>query len=426
MTDRLVLVDPEEEGRVIGAYEDDVPAWAMKAIAAGETLSYVRVNQTLRKRTHRVLVWVETTAHPHKGPNVERMSFSDAEGQAQHWWRARHKRPEWPEGVEPVFNLMGETVVKLTTAEALVEEGDTMGHCAGDYHWEIAQGICEIYSVRDATGESQATIEVNGDEGYVVQVKGPHNGVVRPAHRSTVKAFIGNRHWKVLADHHNFATHAEVRTTDPQELARLFQSEKGTALLDSMRMVQPDAANTPHLHHLVDTMTLYQSAFFRRLRMRIFRLLSPIGSPVTFRPAEQYWVYDEQWPVVRVCLPLMLLQLADRYFFDDLDVDDEVRTLRERIELILPLLVFREPDRVFDLGPAELPAWMPNDIAYGPVAWLNRGEFAMEGLRDTRQLRIRQQMNAAKRRMAGKWARRSDAHQALRELLAGETGRYVI
>lgn len=426
MTDRLVLVDPEEEGRVVGAYEDDVPAWAMAAVAAGDTLTYVRLNQTLTKLIHRVIVWVEATAHPRKGPSVARMSFSDAQGQARHWWAERHKRPHWPEGVEPVFEMMGETVVKLTTPEALTEEGDAMSHCAADYHWEISEGICEIYSVRDATGEPQATLEINPDEGYVVQVKGPANGHVRPQHRNTVKAFIGNRGWDVVADQDNFATHTEARITNPQELARFLESDGGTEMLDAMRMVQPDGPGQAQMQHLINTITLHQETYRKRLRMRIYRLLSPISSPVTFRPAQQYWIYDEQLPVVRVCLPLMLLQLADRYFFDDIEVEEEVQALRERIELILPLLVFREPDRVFDLGPANLPHGTPHEITFGPVAWLARGEFAMEGLRDARHLRIRQHMNAAKRRLAGKWARRSDSHQAMREMLAGETGRYVI
>ncbi len=425
ITDRLVLVDPDEEDRVIGAYEDDVPDWAFRAIAAGEPLLYLRINQTLTKRIRRVVVWVETTSHPRKGPNIERMSFSDAEGQARLWWAERHRRPVWPPGVEPVFSLMGETVVKLTTQEALTEEGDAMSHCAGDYDWEVREGICEIYSVRDATGEPQATLEVDPDEGYVVQVKGQANGPVHPAHRTTLKAFIGNRGWKVVADKHNFDPRP-ARDMKPADLARFLESDAGAASLEAIRMVYPEAMDRPEMDSLIETLGLYSDAFNRRLQKRIFTLLSPVSSPVTFRPAEQYWIYGEQWPVVRVCLPLVLFQLQDRYFFDDAGIGEEVAALRSRVKLILPLLLFREPDRVFDLGPAGLPDRTPPDITHGAVAWLARGEFEVDGLRDARHIRVRQRLNAAKRRVAGKWARRSDPHQALRELLAGETGRYVI
>jgi hypothetical protein len=48
--------------------------------------------------------------------------------------------------------------------DALKYEGDTMGHCVGNYCEDVAQGRSRIYSLRDAKGEPHVTIEVQPDQ----------------------------------------------------------------------------------------------------------------------------------------------------------------------------------------------------------------------------------------------------------------------
>jgi hypothetical protein len=47
---------------------------------------------------------------------------------------------------------------------ALKYEGDTMGHCVGNYCEDVAHGHSRIYSLRDAKGEPHVTIEVQPDQ----------------------------------------------------------------------------------------------------------------------------------------------------------------------------------------------------------------------------------------------------------------------
>lgn len=54
----------------------------------------------------------------------------------------------------------GYTVRKLTTPEELKAEGDAMGHCVGGYHQQVANGDSLIYSLRDPSGASHATTEI--------------------------------------------------------------------------------------------------------------------------------------------------------------------------------------------------------------------------------------------------------------------------
>lgn len=426
MTDRLVLIDPDDPDRVVGAYEDDVPDWAIRCLASGETLLYLRLNQTLTKRLRRIVAWVEGTADPQAGPKVERLSFADADRQAARWWREKHQRLIWPPGVVPVFTHGSDTIVKLTSARALEEEGDAMSHCVGDYAWEVEEGLSEIYSLRDTEGEPQATVEVNPSERYVLQVKGPANGPVASLHRPALHAFIGRNGWRIVDDHHNIALRHDPLDGDFDALATFLLSEAAEETFRDLRLVETSEFYFGRVGRFFARIERDIAHFEEHVRRRVFELVMPAGAPIGFRPQQAFWVYDEVWPVLNVCLPLPLLQLDCSYSFFELEVGPEVDAVRRRIEGMLPMLLFREPDRVFDLGPLELPDWTLRNVDHGPAAFFTGGNIEAEDLRTDRHTRIRQRMNAAKRRVAGKWARRSDGHETIRQTLAGETGRYVV
>jgi len=50
-------------------------------------------------------------------------------------------------------------------SEALKYEGDTMGHCVGNYCPDVLEGRSRIYSLRDTKGEPHVTVEVNPNRG---------------------------------------------------------------------------------------------------------------------------------------------------------------------------------------------------------------------------------------------------------------------
>jgi hypothetical protein len=56
-------------------------------------------------------------------------------------------------------SMLGSEQTKMLQ-DALKYEGDTMGHCVGNYCEDVASGKSRIYSLRDAKGEPHVTIEV--------------------------------------------------------------------------------------------------------------------------------------------------------------------------------------------------------------------------------------------------------------------------
>lgn len=426
MTDRLVLVDPDEPDRVIGAYDDEVPDWGVRALARGDRLVALRLNRTLAKRLGRIIAWIEETADPIRGPRLERLGFRDADAQADRWWRERHKGPEWPAGVTPVFHMHGNTIVRLTGADPLREEGQAMNHCVGDYVWEVQEGISEIYSLRDREGDPQATIELQPEDNVILQIKGPSNGPVAAPFQPTINTFFNQQGWKVRYDQENLGRDPAMLEWDLAGFRRYLATPAAAEAIRLLRYTPVEAVISERRDPLFTQLDLHGPRLPNRQRRALFYLLMPERAPFAFQPRRQIWAYGELWPVWEVCTPLPLLALANFGVFSDLDIADQVGALRRRLEGMLPMLFFREPDRLFDLGPSDMPGWTPDDITFGPVAWIRAGAIELEPLREARHTRIRQRLNAAKRREIGKWADRTEEHEDIRALLAGETGRYIV
>jgi len=64
---------------------------------------------------------------------------------------------------------------KISSAEECEEEGDAMGHCAAGYWGQIARGSANLYSLRDKGNSPHVTIEMDGDNKTVHQIKGKQN-----------------------------------------------------------------------------------------------------------------------------------------------------------------------------------------------------------------------------------------------------------
>lgn len=72
-------------------------------------------------------------------------------------------------------------IVPLTTAAAIVEEGNVMSSCVGTYVGYVVLGDCRLYSIRDGS-RRLATMELRalskGRPPLINQIKGPHNAPV--------------------------------------------------------------------------------------------------------------------------------------------------------------------------------------------------------------------------------------------------------
>lgn len=66
------------------------------------------------------------------------------------------------------------TAVAITDVDTLIEEGETMHHCAATYY-DKPESL--IFSVRDAECKRIATVEWSLSEGRILQCRGKYNSV---------------------------------------------------------------------------------------------------------------------------------------------------------------------------------------------------------------------------------------------------------
>jgi PcfJ-like protein len=103
--------------------------------------------------------------------------------------------PGWPPLCPPWTSRCGHyQIVPLTTAKALVEEGQAHQHCVGTYYDECRSGRTQILSLREG-GQPAVTAEIFLDDRVsslrVGQFKGSHNEVpVDPALHQAMRDFL--------------------------------------------------------------------------------------------------------------------------------------------------------------------------------------------------------------------------------------------
>ena len=87
---------------------------------------------------------------------------------------------------------------------ALKFEGDTMGHCVGQYCDEVAGGDSNIYSLRDRRGEPHVTIETSKDMDNgldrIVQIKGKQNEAPVAKYLPAIQDFVRSKDWSMVHD----------------------------------------------------------------------------------------------------------------------------------------------------------------------------------------------------------------------------------
>ena len=98
--------------------------------------------------------------------------------------------------------------------DALKYEGETMGHCVGEYCPDVIEGRSKIFSLRDKKGQPHVTIEVapgprifdtgtpDGRPGpeEIVQIKGKANRAPNPEYLPAVQDFVRSQNWSNVGD----------------------------------------------------------------------------------------------------------------------------------------------------------------------------------------------------------------------------------
>lgn len=113
---------------------------------------------------------------------------------------------EYPDqGLSWMQMRMPENQDKEALRAALKFEGDTMGHCVGQYCDEVAGGDSNIYSLRDRRGEPHVTIETKkdyDDNGLerIVQIKGKQNEAPVAKYLPAVQDFVRSKDWSMVHD----------------------------------------------------------------------------------------------------------------------------------------------------------------------------------------------------------------------------------
>lgn len=427
----LMLVDPaDDEALEARSFEGQAPDWCRKALDSGNEVIFLRLDGTLNRTVRRAIGHLDALVAENPHVSLARMGFPQTVRAAERIRREKGARQTWVRdpGDIPVYHHGSEaSVMQLTTPESLRREGDRMEHCVATYDDAVRLGECEVYSVRDKEGASQATIEVDPG-GNVLQVKGPGNGPVKPAYRGAVHDFVRSRGYIVLDDFENLAHITAAFDPRDEAFEAFLLSPQGHAYVRSFRYA--GGGTRPH----VETMAFYRmlSRDFHHLSdgslRAIFAALSPgSGAPVLLRDDGSHEVYDLFVPAIRVDIPLLLFNLVREGAFEDSELEVQGRRMMRAVENILPTLVFREITRIYLLGGTRVAA-----VDWRAFEWASTADFLLDCPYDIRVQRanrhraILERLNDAKHRTIGKAAPPSAAHVAMRRLATGAGGVYAI
>jgi hypothetical protein len=435
-TGALGLADPAAGEAARRPYEGEVPGWCAAALERGDQVVYLRLGATLHKRLRRATEALEAELRDGTLPSLERIDVPKAEAKARKRRRAGHterRKARRANGTIPVYRATGgaasgAVIVRLTTPETLADEGCRMRHCVSTYSEWVAKRECEIYSLRDRDGKSKATIEVDRS-GEVWQVKGFANGPVEPRFRPVLQGFIRARGYLVDVDRDadNLVTPQEAFPADPRELEHELLAGGGLARLRAHRYVCDKTIGNAQIGLLLRTITANAGRLPAPLRDAVFLALRPEdGTCVRIRPVCVYRVYGARLCLLRVALPLPLMNLARRRVFRGCEMERAAVETCRAAEAALARLALSRRDRLFALGPARPRERWETDLLESAADVLLRSPIDVRGLRAARHQALRQRLNQARRAQAGRRGVPCPGHLAVRRLLDGGTRDYVL
>ena len=384
-----------------------MPAWCLAALVRGDEVIVLRLGASLRKRLTRVTALLEAELRLGCLTYLERLTFGKAESRLRKSRRdgyTARRRALIARGAHPVFrSANGGGIVRLTSRESLADEGSRM---------------------RDREGRARVTLEV--DDGQVLQVKGFANGAVAGPDRVVLRAFIRKRGYQVKDDRHNlFLRHYDFRCK-PQAL-ECYLRAGGLELLRENRY----AGLQSPAHSEIKTLLCQVIANGGRLAPEtlecVYRAIWPDESRLLrLRRRQGITAYGLTVGLEEVMLPLPFLNLVRFGVFRDYPWERQARCVLRQAECELTDLALAAPDRLFALGPQRNPGDIRSRMWDCPADLLADARVDVSSLRAGRHAALRRQFNRAKRRALGRRALPAKGHLALRRLLDGAKGYYVL
>lgn len=183
--------------------QTEVPAWLRNVLEKGDPAENVVLGEALENKILPVLDYVADLVHNKPDTNLASMGFDVAEQRAIKWHKTLKQKLQTIEVVvEEGVNIIksysdGFSWRSVVDKEALVREGQLMGHCVGNtsYHATVIRGKLEIVSLRDADNLPHVTIEIGRSGNTIHQIKGKANGSVANRYLSYIEDFLKTRKW---------------------------------------------------------------------------------------------------------------------------------------------------------------------------------------------------------------------------------------
>jgi 5'-deoxynucleotidase YfbR-like HD superfamily hydrolase len=155
---------------------------------------------------------------------------------------------EWASASTPEEALADYRIAERRDAlqAALKFEGDTMGHCVGQYCDEVGRGDTNIYSLRDRRGEPHVTIETKkyyGDDlEHIAQIKGKQNAAPNEKYLPAIQDFVRSQDWSMVHDlpnsglldlnRENSHLHPELQNIAKEKFGRYATDDEIESLMD--------------------------------------------------------------------------------------------------------------------------------------------------------------------------------------------------
>jgi hypothetical protein len=191
---------------------DQLPSWAQAAIGRGDDLHFFNPAQPRRRQlwqtVENIVDWFNTFPKDDPAINrLDRISFKQAQGQANTWRKEIDKNPWQHIKDRPqVYKEYGDGMkwVKMSSDMHLKREGQLMGHCigGGSYTSGMRAGTSEFFSLRDSQNNPHITVEtrVRGDVHEVYQMKGKQNGKAIAKYQPYLRDLVTQPGWRVVSD----------------------------------------------------------------------------------------------------------------------------------------------------------------------------------------------------------------------------------
>lgn len=203
-------------------------------------------------------------AHPNL-PRLERMSVpevvkaADDEVARYNAKVAKQGTADDPKGVKTIMEFPGGyRMVEMTSKRAVDREGNLMGHCIGSHHCDaiVVNKTHRAFSLRDASNNPHATIEVIKDGNRTTEIKGAGNAAPVRRYWPMLLQFIQQYGVSVDGDHRNVGL-LQIQNENG-EFDTMSQDQFRDMVLDpgnvrGQQMMQRYADNPREYEHDADT-----------------------------------------------------------------------------------------------------------------------------------------------------------------------------